>query len=145
MPLQDDQTIAPDAVLLRVLRNDPNWTRIDGGQIRPTKLAFFSVNQEISYFVDGPGMCAELERIFPGNKVARIPVSVIREQGFAIERRPGECPEDFQCDRGSHVVAGPVTEMTRNLHQRHARCIANHPEVIVMGPADQVPERDPQV
>jgi|SRR5579863_3102513 len=145
MPLQDDQTIAPDAVLLRVIPNYPNWTAIEGGRVRPTSLAFFSDNQEISYFIDGPGMRTELGRIFSGNNAALVPASVVREQGFAIERRPGECPEDFRCDRSSHVVAGPVAEMARKAHQGLARRIARHPEVTIIRLSTQASEHEPQV
>lgn len=139
MPLEDDPTVTLEAHLLRVLYRDPNWTTIKDGRLRPTKLAFYSATQEISYFVEAPGVIAELWRIFPDHKIARIPVSVMRDQGFAIERRPqpDECPEDFRCDRTLHVIAGPAIEMGRHEYQRRARRIANHDEVTIIEPEPQ--------
>lgn len=134
MSLIDDQTVPPDAVLFRVLRQDPNWTTNKGGRIRPASLAFFSTEQEISYFLDSPGMLAELRRIFPGHQIARVPALVIRAAGFAIERRPDpdDCPVDFRCDRACHVVAGPPTEITRKEFQRAASAIAKNAEVTII-------------
>lgn len=134
MPLHDDETIPHDAVLLRALI--PTWTTNKGGRYRPASAAFFSVSQEVSYFLDGPGMLPELHRIFPGLEIARIPASVIRGVGvgFAIERRPTQCPDGFQCDRASHVVAGPSTEMTRKEIERRAGFIAKHANVTIIYP-----------
>lgn len=133
MPLPvDDQTIPPDAALLRVLRQDPHWTTNKGGRFRPSGLAFFSATQEISYFVDTLEIRAELRRIFPEHRIARVPVSLIRAQGFAIERRPAECPEDFQSDRGCHVVAGPAAQVSRKEYERRAGAIAKHLDVSII-------------
>jgi hypothetical protein len=133
MPLLDDATIPPEAVLFRVLYK--NWTTTDKvGRRRPSSIAFFSTEQEISYFIDGPGILAELRRLFPGNEIARVPVSVLRGEGFAIERRPTECGEDFRCDRNSHVVAGPTTEIRRNDYQKRAGRIAKHLDVSILHP-----------
>jgi hypothetical protein len=81
-------------------------------------------------------MLPELHRIFPGLEIARIPASVIRAVGvgFAIERRPTQCPDGFQCDQASHVVAGPSTEMTRKEIERRAGFIAKHVEVTIIYP-----------
>ena len=146
MPLADDQTIPADAVLFRVLLPDPNWTTNKGGKQRPASLAFYSSNQEISYFIDSPGMLAEIQRIFPGHKIARVPATVLRAQGFAIERRPGpaDCPADFQCDRAYHVVAGPNADIERPEFQRRARAIATHQDVTIIEPQAQPPAADPQ-
>jgi hypothetical protein len=138
-PLIDDQTIPPDAALLRVLRQDPRWTTNENGRIRPTSLVFFSATEEISYFVDMPGIVDELQRIFPGHKIARVPVSAIRAVGFAIERRPTECPADFQSDRACHVIAGPALQSTRLEYQRRARSIAKNMEVTIIDPEAQAP------
>jgi hypothetical protein len=132
MPLHDDETIPANAVLLRVML--PGWTTNKGGRYRPSSLAFFSVGQEVSYFLDGPGMLPELHRIFPGLEVARVPVLVIRGVGFAIERRSTECPNDFRCERASHVVAGPSAEVTRIEFQKSAGSIAKHPDVTIISP-----------
>jgi hypothetical protein len=86
----------------------------------------------VSYFIDVPGMLTELNRIFPGSEIARVPALVVRTVGFAIERRPDECPEDFQCDRACHVVAGPPAELTRLEFQRKARNIAKDPSVTII-------------
>ena len=137
MPLTDDQTVAADSVLLRVLRH--GWTTTKDGRCRPASLAFFSTDQEISYFVEGPDVIIELWRIFPGHKIARIPASVIRAQGFVIERRPAECPAELQCDHASHVVAGPAAEITRNEFQRRAGSIAKHIQVSIIEPEGQAP------
>lgn len=134
MPLRDDETISADAILLRVLLSDPNWTTNKGGRHRPSSLAFFSADQEVSYFLDGPGMLPELHRIYPGLEIARVPASLMRGVGFAIERRPAECPEDFRCDRASHVVAGPNTEVTRIEFQKSAGSIAKHLDVTIVSP-----------
>jgi len=139
MPPIDDQTIPADAVLFRVLRKDPNWTTNKGGRLRPTSLAFFSSEQEISYFLDAPGMLAELQRIFPEHKIARVPAAVIRAAGFVIERRPdpADCPRDFHCDPACHVVAGLSAEVTRIVFQRRARSIANHADIVIIEPEPQ--------
>ena len=49
-----------------------------GGKHRPSSLAFFSTKQEVSYFVEAPGILVELQRIFPGKEIARVPALVIR-------------------------------------------------------------------
>jgi hypothetical protein len=142
MPLTDDPTVAAGSILLRVLR--AGWTTTKGGRCRPASLAFFSTGQEISYFVEGPGVVNELWRIFPGHKIARIPAFVIRASGFVIERRPAECPAELQCDHASHVVAGPAAEITRNEFQRRAGLIAKHNDVSIIEPEAQAPQTSPQ-
>lgn len=132
MTLLDDGTVPNDAVLLRVIVQDPNWTTRKAGRYRPTRLAFFSTQQEISCFVDAPGIIAEIMRIFPGLEIACVPASVIRDVDFAIERRPDECPDGFRCDRNSHVVIGPTVQLTRNEHERRAGSIARHLGVTII-------------
>lgn len=132
MPLHNDDTILDDAVLFRGLPPLPNWIKTTGGHTRPTSLAFYSSDQEISYFIDAPGMLAELFRIFPGYKFAAVPADVLRSVGFAIERRPLECPTDFRCDPACHVVAGPPQQIDRREHQRLAGMVAKHPNVRVV-------------
>jgi hypothetical protein len=146
MPLIDDQTIPVDAILFRVLLPDPNWTTNKGGRLRPASLAFYSAEQEVSYFLESPGMLTELQRIFPGHKIARVPAAVMRGQGFAIERRPdpADCPADFGCDRACHVVAGPNAELPRPEFQRRARNIATHQDVTIIKPEAQPPGANPQ-
>ena len=131
MPLTDDGTIPPNAILLRVLAH-PGWITTKGGTRRPSSIAFYEAGGEVSYFIDGPGMLAELGRIFQGSEIARVPALAVRGVGFAIERRPNECPEDFQCDRTCHVVAGPPAELTRLEFQGKARSIAKDPSVSII-------------
>jgi hypothetical protein len=131
MPLHDDGTIPADAILFRVLAH-PGWTTTKGGTRRPSSIAFYEAAGEVSYFVDAPGMLTELSRIFPGSEIAVVPALVVRAVGFAIERRPDECPEDFQCDRTCHVVAGPPAELTRLEFQAKARRIAKNPNVTIV-------------
>ena len=134
MPLRNDETIPDDAVLLRVLLKDPNWTTNRGGRYRAASLAFFSTEQEISYFLEAPGVLAEVQGMFPDHEIARVPASVIRSVTFAIERRPAECPPNFQGDRSCHVVAGPSVEITRKDNERCARSIAKHKDVTIISP-----------
>jgi hypothetical protein len=79
-------------------------------------------------------MLPELQRIFPGLEIARIPASVLRAVDFAIERRPDECPPDFRSDRACHVVAGPSAEIARPDLERRAQSIAKHPDVTIIPP-----------
>ena len=132
MAIQNDPTIPDQAVLLRVLRND--WITKKGGRRRPASFAFFSTQQEVSYFLEEPGIIAELQRMFPGNEITRVPASVIRKAGFAIGRRPDECPKDFQCDPACHVVAGPAQEIQRDELERCARAIARDDSVSIIEP-----------
>jgi|SRR6266581_1020555 len=133
MPLVDDVTIAVEAVLFRVLV-DPNWITTKGGTRRPSSVAFYEATAEVSYFVEVPRILTELARLFPGMEVARVPAVVVRGVGFVIERRPGECPDGFQCDPTCHVVAGPPAPMTRNEFQRKARIIAKDPNITIVRP-----------
>jgi len=127
MALQDDATIPGATTLYRVLHD--GWTTDKGGKHRPSSIAFFEAQGEVSYFVDGSGILQELRRIFPGKEIACVPASVIREKGLAIERRPGECPTDFHLDPNSHVVCGPAEPMERNEYEKRARSIARHNDV----------------
>lgn len=133
MALVDDATIPNGATLLRVLRKGKGWTTTDkGGRYRPTSAAFFSSNQEISYFLEAAGILADLQQMFPGCEIARIPASVIRGTGSVIERRPAECPPEFQGNHACHVVAGPNTATERNELEKRARTIAKHPDVEII-------------
>jgi hypothetical protein len=132
MPLLDDGTISADAVLFRVLH--PGWITNKGGARRPSSIAFYEAQGEVSYFVDTPGMLPELRRIFPGLEIARIPAAVVRGVGLVIERRPAECPNGFQCNPADHVVAGPPQELERNVYEKRARSIAKQPGVAIVPP-----------
>lgn len=144
MALVDDATIANSATLLRVLRKGIGWTTTDkDGRYRPTSAAFFSTNQEISYFLEAPGILAQLQQIFPGCEIARIPASVIRGTGSVIERRPAECPPNFHGDHACHVVAGPNTATARNELEKRARTIAKHPAVAIIPAQPEPPQPEP--
>lgn len=130
MALQDDATVVGTVTLYRVLHAD--WITSKGGNRRPASIAFFEAHGEVSYFVDGPDVLEELRRIFPGKEIASVPASVIRQKGFAIERRPAECPTDFHADHGCHVVCGPAQPMERNVYEKLARSIVKHPDVAIV-------------
>lgn len=143
MPLQNDPSIPDEAILYRVLDDSPHWRTDKGVRYRPSKLAFYESRGEVSYFLNSADILPELYRLFPGQEIASVPVSVLRseEVGFAIERRPDEVPPDFQCDPASHVVAGPPVEMTRLEFERRARVIANHAlTAIIQPPPAHTPE-----
>lgn len=131
MPIVDDATIPPDAILLRVLV-DPNWVTNKGGTRRPASIAFVDANSEASFFIADAGMIDELRRIFGSAEVARVPAAAIRTVGFGIERRPAECPSGFLCDPASHVVVGPRQQMQRNTYEKTARLIAKEPGVALI-------------
>lgn len=133
MPLVDDGTILANAVLFRILV-DPRWITAKGGSIRPSSLAFYEAGGEVSYFLEVPGVLAELGRLFPGMEIARVPAAVVRGVGFVIERRSGECPNDFRCDPECHVVAGPPVQVGRTEFQGKARVIAKDLSVTIIHP-----------
>ncbi len=131
MPIVDDASIPPDAILLRVLV-DPNWVTNKGGTRRPTSIAFVDANEEASFFIAGAGIIDELRRIFGNAEIASVPAAAIRAVGFGIERRPAECRDDFHCDPASHVVAGPRQPMPRNTYEKTARSIGKEPGVALI-------------
>ncbi len=130
MPLQDDATVPNDATLLRVLHK--TWVTGEGENRRPTSHAFMDSNFETSLFINSPGVVTELHRIFIGLEIACVPVGALREIGLVIERRPDECPENFNCDPRCHVVIGPPREMARNEYQRLTRNLAKHPQTQIL-------------
>ena len=109
---------------------------MDGEARRPGKIAFIDGRtQEASCFIEGPGVAEEMRRILPCPEgIAVVPASVVRECGFAIERRPDGCPEGFRCDPASHVVIGPPEVIRRKLYEKMARQIATHPETRIIPP-----------
>lgn len=133
MPLTDDPSIPIEATLLRVLVA-PGWVTNKGGTRRPSSIAFFEAQGEVSFFVDGPGVVAELRRIFGGVEIASVPAAALRNVGVAVERRPEECPPDFRCDANSHVVAGPAIAMEEREYERRARSVAKQPGVSLLPP-----------
>jgi hypothetical protein len=90
-------------------------------------------NQENSCFVENEITLQELNRIFPGRKIARIPVPLVRQFGYAIERRPEEAPDDC-ANRNSHVVVGPIREIGKNEYERSAKGIVISEQITILYP-----------
>jgi len=130
-PSRDDLEIPNDASLLRVLL--PKWSTIKGGRERPTSNSLLDSNFENSCFVEGEITIEELQLLFPNLKVARLRVALIRQQGFAIERRPNEAPLDCT-NPNAHVVVGPTAPIERGQYERAARNIVKHASVEVLNP-----------
>ncbi|PYU22862.1 MAG: hypothetical protein DMG32_17200 [Acidobacteria bacterium] len=130
MAVVNDSSIPNDAILLRVLL--PGWTCLKNSRYRPTTHAFIDGRTgEVSCFIVGPGVEAEVRRMFPDFEIATVPANVIRGSGFAIERRPGECT-GFNGDPGAHVVIGAPDEVTRREYERRAKKIAVHLETTIL-------------
>lgn len=131
MPLTDDSSVSNDAVLLRALR--PDWTCTDGGRYRPQSLAFRDARSgDVSCFIRAEGVEAEVRRLFPNCEIAAVGAGVVRQCGYAIERRPGECPPGFNSDPNTHVVIGAPVEMGKKDKERCSRRIAEHPTTIIL-------------
>jgi hypothetical protein len=139
MPLTNDDTIPEDAILFRVLKH-PDWITNKDGTTRPSSAAFLESRQEVSHFINVPGMLDELRRIFPGWPIASVPATVVRQRGLAIERSPHDSPDDFRCDPATHVVVGPAVETGRSAYEKMARPIAKHPDVHIVPEAQHEPE-----
>ncbi len=132
---RDDLSVGPDKNLLRVLW--PKWSTTKGGRERPTSDSLLDSNFENSCFVEGEISVEDVQRLFPGLKVARIPVWLAREQEFAVERRPEEAPE--QCPvRDSHVVVGPLAAIDRGEYEKRARAIVKSAAVEIILPPHNV-------
>lgn len=129
MPINDDATIPHDAILLRVLLKD--WITTKQERRRPTSHAFRDSNAESSCFIDSEATRANLARLYPGLEVAAVPASVLRENGFAIERRPNELPEEFGGEQQSHVVVGPPQACARAVQERMAQAIVRDERVTI--------------
>jgi|SRR5271165_2095184 len=143
MPLHNDDTIPPETHLLRVLQ--PSWTTDKDGRHRPNSWAFQHANGEASLFLSEPGMLQELQQKFPGKEIASVPAAVIRASGLAIQRKPQDCPPDFNCDPNSHVVVGPSGEIQKNDYERRTKAVARHPAVTIIPPVTPtVPTPPPQ-
>ena len=142
MPLTDDHSVQPGAVLYRVLV-DPNWITTKDQTRRPSKQAFYEARGEVSYFEEGPDVLAEVQRLFPGLPIASVPASVIREEGLVIERRPHEA-QDLPTIGGAHVIAGPQNPIARSEFEKKARRIAKHPNVSIIDPELSPPAEAPR-
>jgi hypothetical protein len=127
MPVNDDATVPNDAILLRLLLKD--WITTKHERRRPTSHAFRDSNAESSCFIDSEAIRAELRRLYPGFEVAAVPAYLLRQNGFAIERRPEEVSEEFTADRRAHVVVGPPQACARNVQERMARAVVQDERV----------------
>src|ERR1700730_8240921 len=94
-PRHDDPSIANDVTVLRLLHE--KWTTMKGGRERPTTDSLTDSSLENSCFVEGEISFDELAALFPGKKIARIPVRLLRSEGYSLERRPDEAPENCSC------------------------------------------------
>ena len=130
MPVIDDASISDDAILLRVLL--PGWTCLKNGRYRPKSMAFTDGrSKEVSCFIAGEGVEEKVRSMFPGHEIAAVPARIVRESGFAIERRPGDCPQ-YTGDPNAHVVIGCPTEIPNKEYERNARKIAVHPATSIL-------------
>lgn len=130
-PAWDDLEITDDRFLLRVLFG--RWLTRKEGRERPTSESLMDSNQENSCFIENEITIGELNRIFPGRQIARIPVGLVRQFGYAIERRPDEAPEDC-ANPNSHVVIGPLRELGKNAYERAAKGIVTSEQIAIIHP-----------
>jgi hypothetical protein len=138
-PASDDASISGDSVVLRVLH--PKWVTTKGGRERPTSDSLLDSNYENSCFLEGEISLAELQVLFIGRKIARIPVSLLRAEGFWLERRPGEAPDG--CTRpSSHLVCGPPDAPVRGIYEAKARRIVRALGIEIL---PGLPRPDPEV
>jgi len=129
-PTHDDHEITNNHFVLRVLL--AKWLTTKGGRERPTSESMKDSNQEISCFIEGEIPLAELFQLFEYRKIARIPVSVLRTAGYAIERRPTEAPNCSNPE--AHVVVGPIPILRRNDYERASRRIVTDEQVTILAP-----------
>jgi hypothetical protein len=135
-PRHDDPSIANDVTVLRLLHE--KWTTMKGGRERPTTDSLTDSSFENSCFVEGEIPFDELVALFPGKKIARIPVRLLRSEGYSLERRPDEAPENCSCP-SSHVVCGPLNAIVRGVYEAMARRVVKSPETTILPPAPFVP------
>lgn len=130
MPIVNDDSIPDDARLLRVLL--PGWTITANGRYRPQSLAFRDGRTgDVSCFIQAEGVEAAVREMYPNHEIAVINAGVVRASGYAIERRPGECP-GFNGDPNMHVVIGSPAEMGKKAKERCSRKIAEHETTAVL-------------
>jgi len=53
---------------------------------------FVNETGDVSCFIQGEGVEAEVRRMYPNHEIATITAGVVRESGYAIERRPVGIP-----------------------------------------------------
>lgn len=130
MPIRNDAAIPDGAILWRVLIE--KWVTTKQGRTRPTSDSFLDSTRENSCFISGGCTLEERRRLFPeAHRFAQFPASILRENGFGLERRPLECPPDYPGDPADHLVVGPTEEITWNEYVRRAKRIVTHPDMAV--------------
>jgi hypothetical protein len=105
MPFIDDQGIADDVVLVRVLRY-ASWAHPKEQPTRPSSVAFFDSNGENSCFVAAEADFARLAERFPEQRYGAVTAGAARAAGFIVQR-------DAEGGDGlpGHVIVGfEVTE-----------------------------------
>jgi hypothetical protein len=128
-PRHDDPGLANDGYVLRVLLD--RWVTTKGGRERPTSDSFLDSNFENSCFVEGEISQNELRLLLGDRRIARVPVRVIREAGYWLERRADEAPPG--CSHpDSHLVCGPPQDIARGPYEKAARSIVKSPDVEVL-------------
>jgi hypothetical protein len=135
-PAVDDPSITAESVVLRVLHH--KWVTSKGGRERPTSDSLLDSNYENSCFLEGEISLDELKRLFSGRKIARIPVGLLRAEGFWLERRPDEAPEGCT-NPAAHLVCGPPDTPVRGIYEAKARRIVKALGVEVL-PGSSDPE-----
>jgi hypothetical protein len=130
MPIVNDDSIPNDMILLRVLL--PGWTCTVNSRYRPQSLAFRDgVTGDVSCFIQAEGVEAEVRRMYPNHEIATVTAGVVRDSGYAIERRPGEC-EGFNGDPNMHVIIGSPTPVGKKEKERCSRRIAEHDTTTIL-------------
>ncbi len=125
-PRHDEPGLADDAFVLRVLHD--GWVTTKGGRERPTSNSFKDSNFENSCFLESEISRDELRLLLGDRRITRVPVRVIREAGFWLERRADEAPDG--CTRPeSHLVCGPPQKIDWGRYEKAARSIVTSPEV----------------
>lgn len=128
-PKRDDELIGSEGHVLRVLLS--RWITMKGGRERPTSDSLKDTNCENSCFVEGEISLEELRSLFGGRRMARIPVRLLRQHGFWLERRPEEAPEGCTCPN-SHVVCGPPTPPPRKDYESMSRQIVTSTDIEII-------------
>lgn len=130
-PAGDDDRITGDRYLLRALL--PRWLTIKVGRERPTSDSLLDSSFENSCFIEDEITVAQVQGLFPGLKLARIPVELVRRHHFAVERRPNEAPQGCPVP-DAHVVIGPLQVARWGDYERSARNIVKDPVVQLIPP-----------
>jgi hypothetical protein len=119
MPLTDDQSIADDVVLVRVLRY-ASWAHPKEQPTRPSSVAFFDSNGENSCFVAAEADFARMKERFPGQRYGQVTAGAARAAGFCVWR-----DEEGAEGLPGHVIVGfEVAETTLGRYRKAAEHLA---------------------